>query len=49
MELGQEVVHSTVEADWAVQVGQSWAQIHAAEIVLKDGVVVEIREAGILG
>ncbi len=46
LELGQEVIHSTVEADWTVQVGQNWSQIHAVEIVLKDDIVVEIREAG---
>lgn len=46
LELGEEVVHSTVEADWTVEVGQSWSQIQGAEIVLKDDIVVEIREPG---
>jgi F0F1-type ATP synthase membrane subunit b/b' len=46
LELGEEVVHSTVEADWTVEIGQSWSQIQGAEIVLKDDIVVEIREAG---
>lgn len=45
LELGDEVVHSTVEADWTVQVGQSWAEIQGTEIVLKDNIVVEIRQA----
>lgn len=44
LELGQEVVHSTVEAAWTVQIGQRWTQIQGAEIVLKDDIVVEIRQ-----
>jgi len=46
LELGQEVVHSTVEAEWTVEVGQNWKEIYGTEIILKDDIVVEIREAG---
>lgn len=45
LELGQEVVHSSVEGIWQVEVGQRWSEILGSEIVLKDDVVVEIREA----
>lgn len=44
LELDQEILHSTVEGDWTVQVGHNWDAISEAEIVLKDGIVVEIRE-----
>ncbi|MGI6343680.1 MAG: YlqD family protein [Bacillota bacterium] len=43
LEVGQEVVHSTVQGFWDVEVGQNWEAIEKAEIVIKDGVVIEIR------
>lgn len=46
LEPGQEVIHSTVEGVWEVEVGQNWKEIQGAEIVLKDDVVIEIREPG---
>ncbi len=41
---GQEVVHSTTQGIWTVSVGQSWSEVQTAEIVIKDDVVVEIRQ-----
>ncbi len=46
LELAQEVIHSTVEGVWEVEVGQNWKDIQGSEIVLKDDVVIEIREPG---
>jgi hypothetical protein len=42
---GQEVVHSTAQGIWTVAVGQRWSEVQAAEIVIKDDVVVEIRQS----
>lgn len=43
LQLGQEVVHSTVEGVWTLEIGQSWSAVLGVEIVLKDDIVVEIR------
>ena len=44
--LGQEVVHSTIDGQHLVRVGQSWSDIHSAEIVLENDIVIEIRIPG---
>jgi len=42
---GSEVLYTTVESDVEIRVGDDWnALMHGAEIVLKDGVVVAIRD-----
>ncbi len=43
MELGEEVAIGSVEGPYQLQVGQALEDALKAEIVLKDGVVVEIR------
>lgn len=43
LQLGQEVIHSTVEGVWTLEIGQSWSAVQGVEIVLKDDIVVEIR------
>jgi len=42
---GSEVLYTTVESDVEIRVGDDWnALMQGAEIVLKDGVVVAIRD-----
>jgi len=43
---GDEVVHARVESIVDVQVGDDWRKLMGAEIVLEDGIVVEIRTGG---
>jgi len=40
---GAEVVQGELEGPVDVQVGDSWSQVFTKEILLKDGIVVEIR------
>lgn len=40
---GIEVVHGEIEGPYEIKVGDSWDAIFSTEIILKDGVVVEIR------
>ncbi len=48
MDLNAEVANGTLETTADVQVGDSWEQILlGSEIVLKDGIVVEIRRNGV--
>ncbi|MGI5839120.1 MAG: YlqD family protein [bacterium] len=42
---GEEIVQGTVDGVTEIRVGDRWEDICAAEIVVKDGVVVEIRYA----
>jgi hypothetical protein len=44
LELGTEVVQGTVEGEIEVRTGDEWGRLSGAEIVLKDGRVVAIRE-----
>ncbi len=47
MDIGTEVANGTVETSVDVKVGDSWDAIaQGSEIVIKDGVVVEIRQNG---
>jgi hypothetical protein len=47
MPLGTEVQQGQVETTVDVKVGDSWEKIvMGAEIIVKDGIVVEIRRAG---
>lgn len=47
MELGTEVQNMNVETSIDVQVGDDWGKIlRGAEIVIKDGIVYEIRRGG---
>ncbi|NTW04720.1 MAG: hypothetical protein HGA27_01195 [Peptococcaceae bacterium] len=41
---GQEVVHGRVESIIELRVGDDWAEIMSAEVVVKDGKVIEIRQ-----
>jgi hypothetical protein len=40
---GQEVVHGRVESIIELKVGDDWAETMSAEVVVKDGKVLEIR------
>lgn len=43
--LGTEIFHSTVESEAQISVGDCWDRVmKGTEIVLKDGIVYEIRE-----
>ncbi|GAA0349850.1 YlqD family protein [Bacillus horti] len=43
--IGTEILHSTIEGDVDVRVGDSWDHLmNQTEIIIKDGVVHEIRE-----
>ena len=42
--LGSEVLHSQSEASLEVTIGDLWHDITSQEIILKDGIVVEIRQ-----
>ncbi len=42
--LGSEVLHSQNEASLEVTVGDLWHDLTSQEIILKDGVIVEIRQ-----
>lgn len=44
LEEGQELVQGTVDGTVQVRPGDDWARLFSAEIVLKDGRVVAIRE-----
>ncbi len=44
LEEGQEIVQGTVEGEVQVRPGDDWARLFSAEIVVKDGKVVAIRE-----
>jgi hypothetical protein len=44
LELGAEIVQGTLEGEADVRLGDEWARMFAAEVVLKDGRVVAIRE-----
>lgn len=44
VELGTEIVQGTIDGEAEVRLGDEWARIFAAEIVLRDGRVVAIRE-----
>ncbi|KEO81915.1 YlqD family protein [Tumebacillus flagellatus] len=47
-EIGSEINGGQVESTVEVRVGDNWEEkVQANEIVLKDGVVVEIRRAGV--
>lgn len=44
---GSELLHTTVESSITINVGDSWDDIMSGtEILLKDGVIVEIRQGG---
>ncbi|OAT79516.1 YlqD family protein [Desulfotomaculum copahuensis] len=43
---GEEVLHGRVESIVELQVGDDWRRVMGAEIVVEDGVVVEIRTGG---
>lgn len=44
LELGSEIVQGTVEGQVEVKTGDDWQRLFAAEIVLRDGKVVAVRE-----
>lgn len=44
LEDGQEIVQGSVEGEVQVRPGDDWNRLFSAEIVLKDGKVVAIRE-----
>ncbi|MBC7105588.1 MAG: YlqD family protein [Firmicutes bacterium] len=46
LEPGTEVVHGQLESLVEVAVGDSWRRLMAVEIVVRDGLIVAIREAG---
>ncbi|WP_339063374.1 YlqD family protein [Tepidibacillus marianensis] len=43
LEEGDEIYYSTVEAEIDIEVGFSWEDIQRQEIVIRDGVIIEIR------
>lgn len=43
---GQEVVHGRVESLVDIKVGDQWDKLMSVEVVLQDGIVVEIRQGG---
>jgi hypothetical protein len=43
LELGSEVKEKEVQAIVEVQIGDTWNKINQSEIVIKDGIVLEIR------
>lgn len=45
LEPGAEVVQGTVDGVTEIRVGDRWDDVYAAEVVVKDGIVVEIRRA----
>ncbi|TCS79213.1 YlqD family protein [Tepidibacillus fermentans] len=50
IEEGEEIFHRFVEAEMEIHVGDSWNQIfHGNEIVIKDGIVIEIRKGALDG
>lgn len=47
MDIGSEVANGTVETSVEVKVGDAWDKVLlGSEIVIKDGIVVEIRQGG---
>ncbi len=44
---GQEVVHGRVESFVDINIGDRWADVMFSEVILKDGIVVEIRQGGL--
>lgn len=44
--IGSEIAHGTVDSECTVQVGDNWEQLmQKTEIVIKDSIVVEIRQS----
>jgi len=44
---GQEVVHGRVESLVEIKVGDNWQGLMSVEVVVEDGLVVEIRQGGL--
>ncbi|WP_245683792.1 YlqD family protein [Vulcanibacillus modesticaldus] len=45
---GEEIFYSTVESEIEIKVGDSWDEINRfSEIVVKDGVIIDIRGKGV--
>ena len=44
LNLGDEILYRTVEAEIDVKVGDQWDQIQHSQIIIKDGIVIEIRK-----
>jgi len=44
LELGSEITQGTLEGEAEVRLGDDWARLFAAEVVLRDGRVVALRE-----
>lgn len=44
LELGSEIVQGTVEGEVEVRLGDEWPRLFSAEIVLRDGRVIALRE-----
>lgn len=43
--IGTEILHSTIEGEVDIHIGDSWDQVmNHTEIIIKDGIVHEIRE-----
>lgn len=45
LEEGDEILHSTVESEIEINIGDSWED-NISEIILRDGIVVDIRKGG---
>jgi len=43
--IGEEIVLASIEGPYELQIGQTLQEATAAEIIIKDGVVVEIRNS----
>lgn len=44
LEEGEEILHSTVETEIEIQIGQSWDEVtQSQEIIIKDGIIFDIR------
>lgn len=43
---GEEMIHSRLESLVELRVGDLWEQVMGVEIILEDGKVIEIRQAG---
>lgn len=43
LEVGSEIVQSIIEGPYDLKIGDNFDQINRQEIVIKDGIVVEIR------
>lgn len=43
--IGTEILHSTIESEVTIQIGDAWDDLmKKAEIIIKDGIIHEIRE-----